>query len=65
MAKTTHRHIATLHIDPVHWQRLGRIIEEGDEFRLISKDTSTDDIWIITVGCASDAVRSRMEDGWG
>lgn len=64
MAKT-HRHIATLHIDPVHWQRLGRIIDEGVEFRLISTDTSTDDIWVIKIGCASEAVARRMEDGWG
>lgn len=65
MTRTTHRHVAKLHIDPVHWQRLERIIYERDEFRLISRDSSNDDIWIIEVGCASDAVRARMEDGWG
>jgi hypothetical protein len=61
---TSHPYTATLHIDPVRWQRLEHIIDEGKEFRLIRLNNSEPDIWTVLIGCASQAIADRMEDGW-
>ncbi len=63
-APISHPYTAILHIDPVRWQRLERIIDEAVEFRFLRLDNSKPDLWTVLIGCASQAVADRMEDGW-
>lgn len=61
----THPYLARLHIDPVVLQRLRAFAEDGGgEFVLGRVDRSTPDLWRVTLHCASEAVATKMEEGW-
>ena len=57
--------MARISIDPADIHRLEQVIDNARELRLLDVDDSEPDEWTITVGCASDRVRERVEDGWG
>ena len=63
-APDTHPHVAVLHIDPVQYSDLERRVQDRDEVRILRCDSSQPDIWTVHLGCASEAVAERMEDGW-
>jgi hypothetical protein len=60
----SHPYIAVLRIDPVQFHELERRIQDRDEVRILHCDSSEPDIWAVHLGCASEAVAERMEDGW-
>jgi hypothetical protein len=63
-APKSHPYIAVLTIDPVKFHDLERRIEDRDECRVLRCDSSDADLWTVHLGCASEAVAERMEEGW-
>jgi hypothetical protein len=64
-APSSHPYIACLTIDPVEFGRLQRLADDHPEVQLIDFDDSQADFWTVRIGCASEAVADRLEDGWG
>jgi hypothetical protein len=60
----THSHIATVTLDPARFADLRRLIENSREVLLLDVDDGLPDHWIIRVGCVSEVVREKFEDGW-
>ena len=65
VAPTSHPHNVKISIDPADLRRLERLIEDARELHLLDVDDRTPDRWSVRVGCASERVRERFEDGWG
>jgi hypothetical protein len=61
----THPYVAVLSIDPVDFRRLQRLTEDQPELTYLDCDDSQCDCWVVRFACASEAVASAMEDGWG
>jgi hypothetical protein len=62
---SSHPHVAEITIDPVHFRRLQRLTEDHPEVRLLNFDDREPDCWTVWIGCASEVVLDRLEDGWG
>jgi len=63
-APANYPHVVDLHIDPVHLHRLERYADETETYRVLRIDRSQPDLWTVTIGCASEAVAERMDEGW-
>ena len=63
-APTSHPYVAEITLDPADLHRLERFIDDARELRLLDVDDRQPDQWTVRVGCASDRVRERLEDGW-
>ena len=61
----THPHVATVTLDPAAFGHLRRLVEDSREVRILDVDDGQPDFWTVRVGCASEAVREKFEDGWG
>jgi hypothetical protein len=61
----SHPYIATITIDPADFYKFERLTEDRPEVVLLHRDDCDPDYWTLSVGCASAAVASRLEAGWG
>jgi hypothetical protein len=60
----THPHIATITIDPVDLQKLQYLADDRPELKFLDYDDSQPDFWTVRIGCASEAVVSKLEAAW-
>lgn len=63
-APSTHPHVVELRLDPVMFDQLRRFERDTDAFRILSHNRGRPNTWSVWIGCASEAVAERMEDGW-
>lgn len=61
----THPYVISIHIDPVDLVRLEDLASDRREVKILDVDDGEPDVWIVRVGCASQAVADKIEDGWG
>ncbi len=53
-------------VHPSLWSQLRRFIEASpNDYCVADKIEPASDNWIIHVGCASEAARSRFDSAWG
>lgn len=62
---TSHPYVAEVTIDPADWPRMGRMIDEARELRLLDLDDSQPDEWTARIGCASRRVQETVAERWG
>jgi hypothetical protein len=60
----THPYIAQIEIDPADFAKFERFTQGAREVHLIRCDDSKPDLWTLHVGCASEKVRQKLEEGW-
>ncbi|MGY0788070.1 hypothetical protein ACW7BJ_01790 [Azospirillum argentinense] len=61
----THPYTATITLDPYHWARFQQLSENHPEAIISDVDITTPNLWTVTVACASETVREKLEDaGW-
>ena len=61
----THPYVACFTIDPVDLAHLQQMMEDRAEVQFLGYDDAEPDAWTVRIGCASEAVASRVEDAWG
>jgi hypothetical protein len=61
----SHPILATITIDPANWLRFEQLNEDTVATKIVGHDDPLDGLMKVYVGCASDEVRDRLEDGWG
>jgi len=59
----THPILAEISIDPADWFDFERLDADNPATRILGHDMF-DGRMVIFIGCASDSVRQRLEDGW-
>ena len=64
-APKTHPYVVSLQIDPVDLVRLEDLAMERREIKILDVEDGEPDVWTVHVGCASQAVADKIEDGWG
>ena len=62
---SSHPVLATITIDPADWYDFQRLNADNPATSILGRDTPSDSRMIVYVGCASAAVRDRLEAGWG
>ena len=63
-APANYPHLIELRIDSVDFRRPERFADDSDTFRILGCDKSKPDLWTVHIGCASEAVAERMDEGW-
>jgi len=63
----THPHLLAIHLDPVDVSRLRQMLDDDEDkaARVLHVDRSSADVWMVTVACASTAVRAALDSAWG
>ena len=61
---SSHPYLAEITIDPVNWHDLQRLDADDLTIHIVGHDAPRDGQMHVYVGCASAAVRDRLEDGW-
>jgi hypothetical protein len=62
---SSHPYLAEIVIDPVNWHDLQRLDANDLTIHIVCHDAPRDGQMNVYVGCASAAIRDRLEDGWG
>lgn len=63
-APSSHPYVTNLRLDPADVAKFERMFEERSEVRILYVDDAEPDLWTLHLGCASDEVARRIEDGW-
>ena len=59
-------YVVMLALHPSLWGRLERWVDARcGEFRMLHKNDTKRDSWMIHVGCATEAARNQFDDAWG
>ena len=59
----SHPILAEITIDPAHWYDFERLDADNLATRIVGNDILNDRMTVF-VGCSSQQVRRRLEDGW-
>jgi hypothetical protein len=57
--------LAHITVDPVDLFRFTQLVGDSPCTRIIGHDDPSDGMVTVSVACASDEVKRRLEDGWG
>lgn len=60
----THPYIAVIQQDPAVVEDMLRRLFDSDAVVILHVDRSKPDTWTVQIGCASEEVLNRLEDGW-
>jgi hypothetical protein len=61
----SHPVLAEVVIDPVDWVRLRQLDDDNPATAILGYDDPDQGCMTVYIACASEAVRVRLEDGWG